>query len=96
MEIPKHLHDKYNLYAIWLEEDFGRRPSDSMIIFHIARPVSFKTLIETYIYGNLELSIQATNEKIPTRLISGVQKISNSNIPLYELRQDGTFTSISR
>jgi hypothetical protein len=91
---PSHLADKYRLYAIWLEEDFGSRPNQRMMIVHIGRPVSFATLIGTYLLGSTELTIEKTGEKLLTSRICGVQKVKNDNTPQYELTTDAILREI--
>lgn len=93
--MPESITDKYNLYAIWVEGGFGSRPVDTMIIFHVSRPMSFKTMCQSYILQHLELTIENTGQKIETSNICGIQKVPNSNIPLYQLRQDGTLINIT-
>jgi hypothetical protein len=93
-EPPKHLADKYRCYAIWIEDDGSGQQALKMILVHVGRPISFKTLLETYIFQHLELTTERDGRKIPTRLISGVQKVPNQNTPDYELRQDGTLGAI--
>lgn len=88
-EPPIHLAEKYRLYALWLETDYGSRPTNEMLIVHIGRPVSFATLCETYIFQHVELTVEKTNDKIKVNSITGVQKIGNQNIPKYELTMDG-------
>lgn len=92
---PPHLADKYRLYAIWIEADYGSRPTNDMLLVHIARPVSLGTLCETYIFNNLELTVLSSGQKIKTNLISGIQKIDNKNIPKYELTMDGSLKDIT-
>jgi hypothetical protein len=93
-EPPSHLAEKYRLYAIWIETDYGSRPITDMLIVHIGRPVSFATLCETYIFQHIELTVGKTGEKIKVSGITGIQKIDNKNIPKYELTMDGTLKEI--
>ncbi len=88
-ELPGHLADKYRLYAISFDEDYGSRPSGNLMIVHIGRPVSFETLCDTYIFQHLEFTIDKTGDKVKTNTICGVYKIPNDNVPKYELAMDG-------
>ena len=88
-ELPGHLADKYRVYAISFEEEYGSRPHDNLILVHVGRPISFETLCDTYIFQHLELTIDKTGQKIKTNTISGVYKIPNDNKPKYELSMDG-------
>lgn len=87
-EPPKHLQDKYRLYAIWFESGYGARPADDMVIVHVGRPVSFATLCESYIFQHIEL-ITETQQQFLTNKIVGIQKIGNDNKPKYELTLEG-------
>lgn len=93
-EPPSHLAEKYRLYAIWLEADYGSRPISDMIIVHVGRPVSFGTLCEQFILQHLELTVETTGQKIRVGSITGIQKIDNKNIPKYELTIDGILKEI--
>lgn len=91
---PDHLKEKYSLYAIWLDADYGSRPISDMMIVHIGRPISFATLCDTYIFQHVELTVEKTGQKIKVSGITGIQKIDNKNIPKYELVMDGTLKEI--
>lgn len=93
-EPPKHLADKYRLYAIWLENDYGSRPVSDMLLVHVARPLSFATFCESYIFQHLELTVVKTGVKIKTSGICGVQKVDNQNTPKYEITMDGNLKEI--
>lgn len=88
-EPPKHLKDKYYLYAIWLEADYGSRPTDDLLIVHVERPVSFATFCDTYIFQHDELTVEKTGEKIKANRVVGIQKIPNNQEPKYTLTQAG-------
>lgn len=93
-EPPAHLAEKYRLYALWLEADYGSRAISDMIIVHVGRPVSFTTLCESFIFQHVELTVEKTNQKIMVNTITGIQKIDNKNIPKYELTMDGLLREI--
>ena len=93
-EPPAHLRDRYHLYAIWLEDDYGNRPSQRLLKVHIGRPVSFRTLINDFIGDVLELTVEKTGEKINCNLITGVHKIPNQDTPDYELCVGGLLKDI--
>lgn len=93
-EPPAHLAEKYRLYALWLEADYGSRAISDMIIVHVGRPVSFATLCESFIFQHVELTVEKTNQKIMVNTITGIQKIDNKNIPKYELTMDGLLREI--
>lgn len=86
-EIVEHLREQYRIFSIHFE-------NGQMIMVHIARPVSFKTFCEKFIFQHTELSVEKTNQKFETNKISGLQKIPNQNKPAYELRLDGTLGEI--
>lgn len=91
---PEHLKDKYRLYAIWLNTDYGSRPISDMIIVHVSRPVSFATFCDSYTLNHIELTVQKTGQKILVSNVCGIQKIDNNNKPHYELTMDGTLKEI--
>ena len=93
-EPPAHLADKYRLYALWLETDYGSRPISDMLIVHVSQPASFATVCENFIFQHIELTVQKTGQKIPTSSITGIQKIDNKNIPKYELTMGGMLKEI--
>lgn len=93
-EPPGHLADKYRLYAIYLENDYGNRPANGLMIVHVGRPVSLESFMELFIFQNLELTVVSTNEKIKTEKITGIQKIDNQNIPKYEIMMGGLLKDI--
>ncbi len=85
-ELPDHLRDKYRMYSIHFE-------NSSMILVHINRPVSFKTVCESFIFQHLELTTD-TGQKFETNKIAGVQKIPNQNVPAFELTHDGLLKKV--
>lgn len=93
-EPPVHLQDRYRLYAIWMDADYGSRPTNDIMIVHIGRPVSFATLCESFIFQHDELTVEKSGVKIKTNLITGIQKIDNKNIPKYELTLAGLLKEI--
>jgi hypothetical protein len=93
-EIVEHLREPYRVYALHLDPGVNKRPNQAMITVHIGRPVSFKTVCTMFVFLNIELTIEKTNEKIPTNGIIGIQKISNGNKPDYELTLDGTLKEL--
>lgn len=93
-EIVEHLREPYRVYCIQLEQGMNKRPGDAVLFVHIGRPVSFKTVCESFILQHTELTVEKTNEKIPTVSIVGITKVPNGNKPTYELRLDGTLVEI--
>lgn len=94
IELPGHLAEKYRLYAIHLDPGVNKRPNQAMLIVHIGRPVSFKTVCEKFIMEHVELTVVSSGEKIQTNGIIGIQKIDNANKPNYELTYDGLLKEI--
>lgn len=95
IELPAHLSEKYRLYAIWFDADYGSRPAQDLVIVHVRHPVSFRTFCDAYIFQHLELTVEKTGVKIQTSKISGVQKILNDNKPKYELTAAGQLIEIN-
>ncbi len=93
-ELPDHLKQKYNLYAIQLESGINKRPGQTLLMVHIGRPVSLGTVCRQFIFHHIELTLVKTGEKILTSSITGVQKIPNDNKPDYELTLDGNLNEI--
>jgi hypothetical protein len=93
-EIVEHLREPYRVYAIHLDPGVNKRPNQAMMMVHIGRPVSFKTVCESFIFHHMELIIQKTGELIQTSAIIGIQKIPNGNKPSFELRLDGTLVEL--
>jgi hypothetical protein len=93
-EIVEHLREPYRVYAIHMDPGVNKRPNQAMLLVHIGRPVSFKTVCESFIFQHLELTIQSSGEKIQTNSVIGIQKIPNGNKPQYELRLDGTLLEL--
>lgn len=86
---PDHLKEKYNLFALTFEEDYQNRAEDRSMVVHVGRPISMKTLCDTFIFQHLELTVERSNGKLKTNKIIGIQKIPNQNSPKYELTADG-------
>ncbi len=89
-EIVEHLREPHRVYAISFENGMHKR----LVMVHVARPVSFKTVCVTFILNNIELTVEKTGEKLQTSLITGIQKVPNQNIPEYELTLDGLLKEI--
>ena len=86
-EIVEHLREQYRMYSIHFD-------NGQMILVHIGRPVSFKTVCDKFIFEHIELSVEKTNQKFETNKISGIQKIPNQNKPAYELRMGGILVEV--
>lgn len=93
-EIVEHLRDPYRVYCIQLNQGINKRAGDAILYVHIARPVSFKTVCEKFIFQHLELTMVKTGEKIPIVEVVGIQKVPNGNKPKYELTLDGNLIEI--
>lgn len=91
---PEHLRPKYRLYALWFQNDFGGRPTENMVIVHVGRPMSFRTLCDTYIFENLELTVESTKEKYEVAKLCGIQKVLDDNVPQYELAYGGRLIQV--
>lgn len=84
------------VYAIHFEKEVNNRDNETLLFVRVAGLVTFKVMMESYIFQHLELTLQKTGQKLKTSSICGVQKIPFENTPAYELRWDGTLREIPK
>ena len=67
-----------------------------MIIVSVRQPGPFRVFCTSFIFNNIELTIEKTNEKIPVSHVVGIQRIPNQNIPEFELTPEGLLKEIPK
>lgn len=89
------LEDKYRVYAITFEPTMDKRPRESVMFVHVARPISLKTFCDSFIFQHLELTNEK-GDKFKTNAVCGIQKVPNQVTPEYELTMDGLLKDIPK